>query len=235
MAFCWIDFRRIGHDQVHVQLDDVAEAVADRAGAERVVEREQPRLRHLVLEVAARGTRTARRTGGPTGSCRPRAGCNGERGAAPFGVGGLDRVGEPRADVVVDLHAIDDHLQRRPIPEPRRVDVFQRHGPAVEVQAAEALAPQRRKRLGNRIDEIGQDRLRRARSSSTVVADALFFVAARLRGSPCGADATTGMSNPISSRVPGRQRAQPGRDDLRRSRGSTSLPQDRQKVRPTRA
>ena len=44
--------RRIGHDQIHVELDDVAEAVAGRAGAERVVEREQPRLRLLVGDAA---------------------------------------------------------------------------------------------------------------------------------------------------------------------------------------
>ena len=44
--------RRIRHDQLHVELDDVAEAVTDRTGAERVVEREQARLRHLVRNVA---------------------------------------------------------------------------------------------------------------------------------------------------------------------------------------
>src|SRR5207249_11152822 len=45
-------FRRIGDDQIHVQLDDVAESVTDRARAERVVEREEARLRDLVLEIA---------------------------------------------------------------------------------------------------------------------------------------------------------------------------------------
>ena len=44
--------RRIGHHEIEVQLDDVAEAVAGRAGAERVVEREQARLRILVGDVA---------------------------------------------------------------------------------------------------------------------------------------------------------------------------------------
>ena len=43
---------RIRHDEIHVELDDVAEAVAGRAGAERVVEREQPRLRILVRDAA---------------------------------------------------------------------------------------------------------------------------------------------------------------------------------------
>src|SRR5262249_35309954 len=45
--------RRIGHDQIHVELDDVAEAMARRTGAERIVERKQPRLRILVRDGAA--------------------------------------------------------------------------------------------------------------------------------------------------------------------------------------
>src|SRR6185295_17557610 len=40
-------------DEVHVELDDVAEPVAGRTRAERVVEREQPRLRILVRDAAA--------------------------------------------------------------------------------------------------------------------------------------------------------------------------------------
>src|SRR5207237_6489550 len=41
-------FRAVRHDQVHVQFDDVAKAVADRTRTEGVVEREEPRLRILV-------------------------------------------------------------------------------------------------------------------------------------------------------------------------------------------
>ena len=44
--------RPIGHDEIHVELDDVAEAVAGRAGAERVVERKQARLRIFVRDAA---------------------------------------------------------------------------------------------------------------------------------------------------------------------------------------
>ncbi len=51
--------RRIRHDEVHVQFDHVAEAMAGRARAERVVEREQPGLRDLVRHAARRGTRIA--------------------------------------------------------------------------------------------------------------------------------------------------------------------------------
>jgi hypothetical protein len=52
--------RRIRNDQIHVQLDDVAEPVAGRAGAERVVEREQPRLRRLVRDAAGAALETLR-------------------------------------------------------------------------------------------------------------------------------------------------------------------------------
>src|SRR5690606_33505858 len=45
--------RGIGHDEIEIELDDVAEAMARRAGAERVVEREEPRLRVLVRDLAA--------------------------------------------------------------------------------------------------------------------------------------------------------------------------------------
>ena len=44
--------RLVGHDQRGVEFDDVAEAVARRAGAERVVEREQARLRRLIRQAA---------------------------------------------------------------------------------------------------------------------------------------------------------------------------------------
>jgi hypothetical protein len=44
---------RIGHHEVHVELDDVAEAVAGGARAERVVEREEARLRIFVRDPAS--------------------------------------------------------------------------------------------------------------------------------------------------------------------------------------
>src|SRR5262249_61832130 len=44
--------RRIGHDEIHVELDDVAETVTRRAGTERVVEREETWLRRLVRDDA---------------------------------------------------------------------------------------------------------------------------------------------------------------------------------------
>src|SRR5262249_8349938 len=43
---------RVRHDEVDVELDDVAEAVATGTRAERVVEREQPRLRVFVRDAA---------------------------------------------------------------------------------------------------------------------------------------------------------------------------------------
>ena len=52
----------------------------------------------------------------------------------------------------------------RPILQRRRIDVLERHGLAVDEQPAEALAPERRERLGDRVDQPGQLRLRRRRS-----------------------------------------------------------------------
>jgi hypothetical protein len=42
----------VGHDEIHVELDDVAETVTGWTGAERVVERKQPRLRILICDAA---------------------------------------------------------------------------------------------------------------------------------------------------------------------------------------
>ena len=88
--------RGIGHDQVEVELDDVAEAVARRTRAERVVEREQPRLRHLVGQPHGRHSKrslnTCRASGGPGLAQLERP-----RGAAAFLIRDLDGVGDARA------------------------------------------------------------------------------------------------------------------------------------------
>ena len=143
--------RGIGHDQRHVQLDDVAEAMTERAGAERVVEREQPRLRYLVGDVAHAALEALAEPVNARGFPGFFRQLDRERGAAPFDIGGLDRVGEPRPKVPVDLQPIDDHLQRRTIFQRQRVHVLERDGLAVDEQAAEALPAKRRNRLGDRI------------------------------------------------------------------------------------
>ena len=80
------------------------------ARAERVVEREQPRLRHFVLNAAGPAFEALAE---PVHDRRS-AGClhqlDREAGAAAFGVRRLDRVGQPRPHVAVDLQAIDDDL-----------------------------------------------------------------------------------------------------------------------------
>src|SRR5438552_5824021 len=45
-------FRRVGHDEIHVELDDVADAVTGGTRAERIVEGKQPRLRNFVRNAA---------------------------------------------------------------------------------------------------------------------------------------------------------------------------------------
>ena len=116
MAPCWIDLVWIGHDEIEIELDDVAEPVARRAGAERVVERKQPRLRRFVREVAVLALeplaedmhfRTALASVRFGGQARI---FDRERRSARFAVRHLDRIGEPAAHVAFELHAIDDDL-----------------------------------------------------------------------------------------------------------------------------
>ena len=75
---------------------------------------------------------------------------------------------------------------------------------AVDVQPAEALAAQRGERLGDRIDEIRAAPAAATRDSSSArfVRRRLLFVRRSGVGAPSARDVTTGMSKPISSRVP---------------------------------
>jgi hypothetical protein len=102
-------FRRIGHDEVHVELDDVAEAVTRRTGAERVVEREEPRLRRLVRDA----TRAAFESLRELEAFGLAVEHDGKRGAAALSIRRLDRISEPRAQVAFDAQAIDDHFELR--------------------------------------------------------------------------------------------------------------------------
>src|SRR5215203_2135886 len=81
----------IRHDQLQVQLDNVAEAMAGRAGAEWVVERKQARLRIFVWDPAGPALETLREQmldgGGSFGKLnRPRC-------SAAFRIGRFDRIG----------------------------------------------------------------------------------------------------------------------------------------------
>ena len=115
------------------------------------------------------------------------------------------------------LHAIDDHLQRRPVLQrARRRRRRASTRLAVDEQPAEALAPQRR-RASPRRDRRGRaapaaaPRRRRSAASpppSPSSSSALRSPRHRRRA------ATTGMSNPISSRVPSGSVAEPARDDF---------------------
>src|SRR5262249_22290483 len=81
----------VGHDQVEVELDEVAEAVARRAGAEGVVEGEEP---GLGLEEALGAARALE----AVGEGEPRAVHDlGQRLPRALGERGLERVGEARA------------------------------------------------------------------------------------------------------------------------------------------
>ncbi len=103
-----------------------------------------------------------------------------KRGAAAFHVGGLDRVGQPRAEIAVDFQSVDDHLERRLILQRRRVHVLELHGVAIDEQPAEPLPPQGRQHLGDRIDEARQGRLRHAILISARRVGALFLLGVAL-------------------------------------------------------
>ena len=106
--------RRIGHHQIHVELDDVAEAVTRRAGAKRVVEREQARLGIFVGDAAGAALEAlgeAMRDGiWDLGFWIWRL--NGPGRAAALEIRGLDGIGKTLTEILpVQLHAVDDHLQ----------------------------------------------------------------------------------------------------------------------------
>ncbi len=97
--------RRIGDQQLDVELLQVAEAAAVGAGAVRAVEGEHPRF-ELLQEGAVL------RAGEPFGVELVDVVVGQERPHEPVALqqGGLGRLGQPRSVVGVDLHAVDDDL-----------------------------------------------------------------------------------------------------------------------------
>ena len=134
---------RVGDDQLGVDLHPGAEAVALRAGAERRVERERPRLEvvgvdrvlvgagHLLGERSSRpGSLAGRSTKSKTTSppARPE--------------GGLDRVGEPALGGRLDREPVDDHLDGVLLLLVELGRVVERVGLAVDPGPGEALGLQ---------------------------------------------------------------------------------------------
>ena len=115
-------FARIGHDEIEIEIDRVAESLAARACAPRIVERKKPRLRLLINgavifafeaivedEPLARGAR----------ACIRRKLENGF--AVPFPIANFDRIDEPSSRLRVDGESIDHDPDRL-----RKIDVEQR-------------------------------------------------------------------------------------------------------------
>ncbi len=140
--------RRVGHDELGVDLHPGPEAGALGAGAERAVERERPRLQLLEAQVVIRAVQVL--------GVRPLAvrvvlGQVDElqrHQPAAEGQRGLDRVGQPALRGRLDREPVDDHLDRvlLLLLQGRRLGELDHHavdpGPAVALglQLAEQLA-----------------------------------------------------------------------------------------------
>lgn len=91
---------------VQVDFDDVAEALARRAGAEGVVERKQAWLRFQKCATAAGALQ-------PLAETQPPVARNGYHDyALPFAVGEIHRIGPARLLATAEDQAIDHHVHR---------------------------------------------------------------------------------------------------------------------------
>ena len=98
----------VGHHEVEVHLDQVAEAVTGGAGPERVVEGEEARLRLHEGPAAARRTRSARRR-----AARRPARHHRDRATAPLRERDLERVDEAPALSLAQHDPVDEHPRTR--------------------------------------------------------------------------------------------------------------------------
>ncbi len=221
--------RRVRHHEIDIEFDDVAESVAGRARAERIVEREQPRLRILVgdaagstLEALGEDVELRRRFGAGA-----RAGVRqleGERGTAPFAVRGLDRIGQPRQHVRLHAQPIDDDLQDRLVLQQRCLHIVERQGGApVNQEAAEASPAKHVERFRNRVAPGAVAIATRDRRRLRACARRVAVVVAQFRGLVARIHAVDGRrpgrrhdGHLEADNQPGadRKRSQPEGDDL---------------------
>ena len=141
------------------------------AGAERVVEGEETRLRIFVRDAAFAALEQLRKLMDNLGRTEVlryfRGLLSAERrlnrpgGAAAFQIRGLDGIGKPLPQIFTgQLHTIDHDLERRSVREGCGIDVVERHRAAVHEQAAKPFAPER---LDGRGDCHGAGAIRRSR------------------------------------------------------------------------
>ena len=235
--------RRIRHDQIHVELDDVAEAVADGAGAERVVEREQPRLRHLVLDVAGAALEALAE---PVAAIAVVP--------APDPAVSVSSIAKPAPPPSVYAVSIESVSRARRSPSTFRrstmtwsswrslsdggIDLLERDRLAVDVQPPEAFAAQRRERLGDRIHQARQRRLRASSSSASPSASRLRRLVGVLLELPLGRQRRGRHDRHVEADEQPRARRQAARAARPRPRPSRARRRVRscgRYVRPTRA
>ena len=98
--------RFIGDHEVHIEIDGVAESLAARTRAERIVEREEPRLGFFVADPAAAAFKAAREAEPARFFSLARRGF--EDGLAGLAIAGLERVHDAGTRIRGDHDAIDE-------------------------------------------------------------------------------------------------------------------------------
>ncbi len=103
-------FAAIGDDQVDIEVDGIAEALAARAGAVRIIEGEQARLGLLIGEAALLALEAIAEDDALGFGMRLRGRKFEDGFALAFAIADLHGVGQARADVGRDDQAIDHHV-----------------------------------------------------------------------------------------------------------------------------
>src|SRR6267143_1739074 len=125
------------HDEVGIEIELGAEPVAGRAGAERVVEREQPRLDLGDREPGDRTGEFRREDRLPA-----RIGVFGDSNAVGELECRLERIGEAVAEIAVDDDAVDDDLDVVLEVLVERADLVELHHLAVDLDPLKTAPPQ---------------------------------------------------------------------------------------------
>src|SRR6266576_3841038 len=121
------------HDQIRVEIELGAEPVAGRAGAKRIVEREEARLDLRDRKTGDRASEFRREDG-----LMPAIGVFGNRDAVRQLERGLERIGEAVAEIAIDDDAVDDDFDVVLEVLVERTNLVELHHLAVDLYPLEA-------------------------------------------------------------------------------------------------